>query len=118
MTLLNTRFISCALAGALFMVATPPRAPAAASRTHVRLIIISSQHMGAHGIGYGTRSLAQLSRRLSPADIPTVISLAADEDLSVGVQFALASQCESAIVPVREAAIQHKMDFLAASDTM
>src|SRR5205814_10361350 len=45
-------------------------------------------------------------------------SLAADEDLSVGVQFALASQCESAIVPVREAAIQHKMDFLAASDTM
>jgi hypothetical protein len=34
------------------------------------------------------------------------------------VQFALASQCEPAILPVREAAIQHKMDFIAASDTM
>ncbi len=74
--------------------------------------------MGAHGMGYGTRSLAQLSRKLSPADIPTLISLAGDEDLRVGVQFALASQCEPAILPVREAAIQHKMDFLAASDTM
>jgi len=69
-------------------------------------------------MGYGTRSLAQLSRKLSPADIPTLISLVGDEDLRVGVQFALASQCEPAILPVREAAIQHKMDFLAASDTM
>ena len=51
-------------------------------------------------------------------DIPTLISLVGDEDLRVGVQFALASQCEPAILPVREAAIQHKMDFLAASDTM
>ena len=69
-------------------------------------------------MGYSTRSLAQLSRKLSPADIPTLISLVGDEDLRVGVQFALASQCEPAILPVREAAIQHKMDFLAASDTM
>ena len=117
MPLLKTRSISCALAVALFTVATPS-APAAASRTHVRLIILSSQHMGAHGMGYGARSLAELSRRLTPADIPTLISLAADRDLKVGVQFALASQCAAAILPVREAAIQHKMDFFDASDTM
>ena len=117
MPLLNTRSTSCALAIALLMIATLP-ASAVASRTHVRLIIISSQHLGAHGMGYGTRSLAQLSRKLSPADIPTLISLLGEEDLRVGVQFALASQCELAILPVREAAIQHKMDFLAASDTM
>ncbi len=69
-------------------------------------------------MGYGIRSLAQLSRRLSPADIPTLISLAADRDLNVGVHFALASQCAAAILPVREAATQHKMDFFDASDTM
>jgi hypothetical protein len=74
--------------------------------------------MGAHGMGYGTRSLAQLSRRLSPVDIPTLISLAADQDLRVGVQFALASQCEAAILPVRKAAIRHQIDFFDASDTM
>jgi len=117
MPLLNTRFTSCALAIALLMIAPLP-ASAVASRTRVRLVIISSQHLGAHGIGYSTRSLAQLSRKLSPADIPTLISLVGDEDLRVGVQFALASQCEPAILPVRDAAIQHKMDFLAASDTM
>jgi len=117
MPLLNPRSTSCALAIALLMIATLP-ASAVASRTHVRLIIFSSQHLGAHGMGYSTRSLAQLSRKLSPADIPTLISLLGEEDLRVGVQFALASQCELAILPVREAAIQHKMDFLTASDTM
>lgn len=117
MPLLNTGSTSCALAIALLMIVTRP-ASAVASRTHVRLIIISSQHLGAHGMGYSTRSLAQLSRKLSPADIPTLISLLGEEDLRVGVQFALASQCEPAILPVREAAIQHKMDFIAASDTM
>ncbi len=47
-----------------------------------------------------------------------MFSLAADRDLKVGVQFALASQCDAAIGAVREAAIQHKMDFFDASDTM
>ncbi len=109
--------IWCALAVVLFVAIVQARTPPA-SRTLVRLIILSSQHLGAHGMGYGTRSLAQLSRRLSPADIPTLISLAADRDLNVGVQFALASQCAAAILPVREAATQHKMDFFDASDTM
>ena len=38
--------------------------------------------------------------------------------MRVGVSFALASQCEAAITPTREAAIQHKMDFLEAQDVM
>lgn len=69
-------------------------------------------------MGYNDRSLLALSRKLTPADVPTLISLARDRDLSVGVQFALASQCEASILPVREAALHHTMDFLGASDTM
>jgi len=69
-------------------------------------------------MGYGERSMNELSRKLTPKDIPAVISLLSDHELRVGAQFALASQCEAAIAPVREAAAQHKMDFLDASDVM
>src|SRR5216684_1116287 len=113
---LNSRLIAFALILALYAGA-PDRTPAA-SQTRIRLIILSSQHLGAHGMGYNDRSLLALSRRLTPADIPAVISLAATSDLRVGVQFALASQCEASILPVREAALHHTMDFLGASDTM
>ena len=84
----------------------------------VRSIVLQSQHLGAHGMGYSIRSLSELSRKLSPADVPTLIALLADQDIRVGVQFALASQCQASIVPVREAAKQHQMDFLDASDVM
>jgi septal ring factor EnvC (AmiA/AmiB activator) len=69
-------------------------------------------------MGYNNQSLNTLSRKLTPADIPTLIDLLADTDLRVGVQFALASQCEAAILPVREATVQHKVPFLDAEDTM
>jgi hypothetical protein len=84
----------------------------------LRRVILDSRHLGAHGMGYNAQSLDTLSRKLTPADIPTLIDLLADKDLRVGVQFALASQCEAAILPVREAAVQHKMPFLDAEDTM
>ena len=96
----------------------PVPASAATSEARVRRIILSSRHLGAHGLGYNTRSLSQLSRRLTPADIPALISLLVDRDLTVGIQFALASQCEAAILPVQGAAIQHQMNFLDASDTL
>ena len=57
-------------------------------------------------------------QKLTPADVPTLISLVTDEHLHVGVQFALASQCEAAIIPVREAVVDHKMIFLDAEDVM
>ena len=69
-------------------------------------------------MGYGERSLNELSRKLTPADVPVLISLLPDRKLSVGVQFALASQCEHAIPAVREAATSHKMGFLDASEVM
>ena len=69
-------------------------------------------------MGYSSQSLNTLSRKLTPADIPTLIDLAAAKDLHVGVQFALASQCETAIIPVREAVVRHKMPFLDAEDVM
>ena len=89
-----------------------------ASMERVRRIILDSRHLGAHGLGYNDQSLNTLSQKLAPADIPTLIDLLADKDLSVGVQFALASQCKAAIVPVHQAAAQHKMNFLDAEDTM
>jgi hypothetical protein len=47
-----------------------------------------------------------------------LIDLAADKDLRLGVQFALSSQCEAAIIPVREAVIHRKILFLDAEDVM
>jgi hypothetical protein len=61
-------------------------------------------------MGYNTESQNTLSRKLTPADVPLSIDLAADKDLHVGVQFALSSQCE--------AVIQRKMPSLDAEDMM
>lgn len=69
-------------------------------------------------MGYGERSLVELSERIVPADIPVLLDRLGDRRLHVGVSFALASQCEAAIAPVREAAVRHKMDFLEAQDVM
>jgi hypothetical protein len=70
-------------------------------------------------MGYNTRSLWQLSRKLSSADIPELLSLAAsDREIVVGAQFGLASQCAPAIDPVRDAALQQKMMSIDAEDTL
>ena len=69
-------------------------------------------------MGYNRQSQNTLSQKLTPADVPTLLSLVADEHLRVGVQFALASQCEAAIIPVRESVAEHKMLFLDAEDVM
>jgi hypothetical protein len=69
-------------------------------------------------MGYSSQSLNTLSQKLTPTDVPTLIDLAADHDLHVGVQFALASQCEAALIPVREAVMQHKVPFLDAEEVM
>ena len=69
-------------------------------------------------MGYNGQSQNILSQKLTPGDVPTLISLLGDEHLHVGVQFALASQCEAAIIPVRESVVQHKMLFLDAEDVM
>ena len=69
-------------------------------------------------MGYNRQSQNTLSQKLTPSDVPTLINLVGDNDLHVGVQFALASQCDAAIVPVREAVAQHKLPFLDAEDVM
>jgi hypothetical protein len=90
----------------------------AKSVERVRQIILGSRNLGAHGIGYSSQSLHTLSRKLTPTDVPTLIDLAGDKDLHVGVQVALASQCEAALIPVRGAVIQHKMSFPNAEEVM
>jgi hypothetical protein len=96
-------------------------AAAPKSEARVRQIILSTRHLGAHlTLGYNEDSLWQLSKKLSSADIPILISLASgDSDLRVGAQFALASQCGAAITPVRATAAK-SMRFLdlSANDTL
>ena len=92
----------------------PPKTP-----DQVAAIILRTRHLGAHGWGYNTASLLTLSNKLSADDIPAMLTLvAARNDVSVGAQFALASQCGPAIPAVRDAAQQRRMNFLDAQDTM
>jgi hypothetical protein len=104
--------IACILCGAISSVASD------ASPDRVRRIILASRRLGAHGLGYNDASLAELSHKLTREDIPTMIFFLPDRKLAIGVEFALASQCDEAILPVRDAASEHKLDFLAASDIM
>ena len=107
------------LQGSLYLAAnaqSPAGGPYSIER--VRHIILHSRTLGAHGMGYSSQPLNTLSRKLTPTDIPTLIGLAADQDLHVGVNFALASQCEAALIPVREAVMQHRVPFLEAEDVM
>jgi len=84
--------------------------------SRVRKAILNSRHLGAHGLGYNGQSMEALSRKLTSSDIPIMVNLLGDRDLRVGAQFALASQCEAAILPVRNAAVDHKTSFLDADD--
>jgi hypothetical protein len=88
------------------------------SRAELRNVILRTQHLGAHGMGYGERSLSELASRVKPADIPVLVEMLDERRMRVGVSFALASQCEASITTTREAAIQHKMSFLEAQDVM
>src|SRR5579864_6259633 len=94
------------------------------SEARVRQIILSTRHLGAHGMGYNTQSLWQLSKKLTPADIPVLLSIASGEPgISVGAQFALASQCGSSVAAVRDAVVrdgaaQRKFSYVDAEDTL
>jgi hypothetical protein len=90
----------------------------ARSRAELRNVILRTQHLGAHGMGYGEKSLSELASRVKPTDIPVLLEMLDERRMRVGVSFALASQCDPAIGPVRDATLQHKMDFLEAQDTM
>src|SRR5713226_7115895 len=119
MELMSSRFVFILVLSGLCLAANA-QSPAGDSESieRVRRIILHSRHLGAHGMGYNNQSLNTLSQKLIPADIPTLIDLLADKDLSVGVQFALASQCNAAIIPVRKAVLQHEMLFLDAEDNI
>jgi hypothetical protein len=109
-------------AALLFIMAALPALPQN-SAARVRQIILSTQHLGAHGMGYNTRSLWQLSKRLSPADIPVLMKLASDNsDVGAGATFGLASQCGPGIIAVRDAmhdpSANRKFLYLSAEDTL
>lgn len=75
-------------------------------------------------MGYNTQSLWQLSRKLTPADIPVLLSLASGKpDISVGAQFGLASQCGPSVATVCDAVVrdgpaQRKFMSVNAEDTL
>lgn len=118
MTLMNSQLFVVVLCSLCLGAHAQSSEENAKAGERLRHVVLASRHLGAHGLGYNEQSLNILSRTLTSADIPGLIDLSADTDLHVGVQFALASQCETAIVPVRDAAVQHKMTFLDAEDTM
>jgi hypothetical protein len=114
------------LAGATFcfVVAISSLALGQNSEARVRQIILSTRHLGAHGMGYNTQSLWQLSKKLTPADIPVLLSIASGQStIAVGAQFALASQCEHSVAAVRDAVVrddaaQRKFIYQDAEDTL
>jgi len=116
---MNSRFMFFVVLSGLWSGANA-QSPAddSASMERVRRIILDSRHLGAHGLGYNDQSLNTLSRKLTPADIPILIGLLPERELRVGIQFALASKCDASLFPVRDAAVEHKMQFLDAEDTM
>ena len=67
-----------------------------------------------------TRSLWQLSNKLTLDDIPVLIPLAfGNSEVRVGAQFALASQCGAAIEPVQVAVAKASSSMdLTAEDTL
>src|SRR6516225_8599709 len=100
---------ACAAQGA-------PIVQPARSKAELKKIILHTRHWGAHGLGYNDRSLFQLSRAITPADIPNLLSLLDEKgdilkddiDVSVGARFALASQCDATIQPLQQAAEQNQ----------
>lgn len=68
----------------------------------VRRAILQSRQVGAHGLGYGERSLNDLYRSLKPKDIPVLIALLdhKNRDIAIGASFGLAAQCGAAIDPI------------------
>ena len=114
------------LAGVCVAEAGPITQPAR-SKAELKKIILHTRHFGAHGIGYNHRSLSQLSRAVTPADIPNLLSLLDnkgdilrdDVDVRVGARFALASQCEATIQPLQQAAEQNQeIAWVDAEDIM
>lgn len=102
-----------------FVTLASAYAHAAETPAKIRSIILSARHLGAHGMGYNTRSMETLAKRLSANDIPALIILASREsDVSVGAQFALAAQCDPAIPAVHDAAVTHQITLLDAGDTL
>jgi len=103
-----------------YCLAAYPQAPQTGNEATIRVrkAILNSRHLGAHGLGYNEQSMEALAKKLTPSDIPVLVKLLGDRDLRVGAQFGLASQCEAAIFPIRNAAVGHNMSFLDADDTM
>jgi len=100
--------------------AAPPAQPDSARMAQIRHIILHSRHMGAHGMGYNDASLEEMSRKLMPADVASLVTLMQIHEsghVRVGAQFGLASQCGAALAPLREAMISHQIMFLDAQDT-
>lgn len=81
----------------------------------IKQLILHSQRLGAHGLGYNADSMQELSKKLGANDIPSLIRLLKDEDVDIaaGAKFGLASQCGAAIEPVQRAA-EKPYDMLLA----
>src|SRR5256885_7377961 len=97
-----------------------PTVSASDEKEKIRKIILSTEHLGAHGMGYNTQSVRQMSEKLTPKDIPTLLELykeplkheELERNVHVGAQFALASLCEPGLQAVTNAVHDGVMNWI------
>jgi hypothetical protein len=109
---------SWALAVALMVAASLSAMGSEADDARLRKIILHSRHWGAHGLGYNSESMKEMARKLNASDVASLILLLQERKISVGAEFALASQCEAAIEPLHRAAEEKKAEFMASEEVM
>jgi len=86
-------------------------------RDEIRKTILEVRHLGAHGLGYNNQSQEELAKKLSPASIPILFELLAqDKEAHSGAIAGLASQCGAAIEPILGVAEQRAVPFMNLSD--
>lgn len=95
--------IVCGIAMPVMFAATA-NAAVADDVGRVRAVILSSRHMGAHGMGYNADSLNELAKKLSVSDIQIILTIYSNSNshlgMAAGAQFALASQCRDGLEAV------------------
>src|ERR1051326_6616148 len=64
--------------------------------------ILKTRQWGAHGLGYGRKSIQEMRRTIRKEDIPGLLGLwtRRDGDVRIGAAFALGSLCGESVAPM------------------
>lgn len=89
-------------------------------------IIRKSTHLGAHGMGYNSKSLVEMSKKLKASDTDIIFELYKNRIdyknknhlSSTAISFALASLCDAGLIASEKAFKEKQMDALDYQDTL